>query len=180
MIGTQTIQSSLSRFFGAFGDTSPAVERRTTVPAQGKQHQAATISLRQVADPTEAVIMTVCGNVDRRSYRSLLEKCEQLRTGGIERLVVDLNEMPGLELTCLYALHCIAKTFRDESYADPEHGLNGLRRIAEENFESGIHSHIKLLVTDEGVVRKLKQASVHHVFSIHRTEAGALRAFELS
>lgn len=121
--------------------------------------------------------MTVYGKVDSHCYQWLLTKCEELRHSGTERLVVDLTETPDIGLSCLYVLHCMAKIFRDKAYAAPEQGQRGLRRLAEENMEAGLHPRVKLLAANEEAVAMLERAGLARVFPIHRTEAGALRAF---
>lgn len=176
MFSTQTIQSSFANFLRVFVRTSATAQPQVATPTRSKRRHRLTISLRQAATPSATAIMTICGKVDSRSYQALVEKSAHLRAGGIEQLVVDLNEMPTLELTGLYALHCIAKIFRDERHADPKHGLSGLRRIAEENLEAGMHPRVKLLVADKAMAEKLTQAGLDQLFPIHRTETGALRS----
>jgi len=177
MINTHAIQHTFTRLFEfSPGDSRPA-GRRTATPDQLDDRRMAPISLRQVSTPTEATVMTVHGKVDSRCYQWLLAKCEELRRSGTDRLVVNLTEMPDIGLSCLYTLHCLAKIFRDEAYAAPEQGQRGLRRIAEENMEAGLHPRVKLLAANEEAMAMLERAGMTKIFPVHRTEAGALGAF---
>ena len=176
MYNTNKLKLSLPQLFSN-------ARRRNNVVQDSQLKQSATenrapisITVRQVAEPTEAVIVTVCGNIDNRCYRLFMERCEQLRAAGSDRLILDLRQMSQVKLSFLYALHCLAKIFRDEAYPGPEYGLPGMSRLAKENLAAGLHPRVKLLVTDGNAADILIKSNIHQIFALCRTEKDALRA----
>ncbi len=159
MIGVQTIQRSFIRLFSARTEDAQATD--TT-----RKRPAIPIAIDQAAGEGGTAVMRVRGRMDQHCYKQLLAAWETLHAAGTERLVLDLRGVTKVELTGFYALHCLARIFRDEAYADPDHGMAGLRRMAEENLAAGTHERVRLRVDDAQSMAALKKAGLDRVFPI--------------
>ena len=94
-------------------------------------------------------VITLTGRVDNRNYEQLMEKAQELWDGGVERIVIDASAAPGLGLSCIYALHAMARMAGNKSYPASELGWSALRRLCEANLAEGPQDKV-VLVGDTG------------------------------
>ncbi len=61
-----------------------------------------------------------------------------------QEFVLDLSDVEQLDLTGIFALHCIAMVMRGETIPDPANGWSTLRTAAERNLAAGRQENLKV------------------------------------
>jgi len=83
--------------------------------------------------------------LDATCYQEMLALVQQIYPANGSALVLDLSSVEQLELTGIFALHCIALIMRGETIPDPEYGWSAMRTAAEQNLAAGRQNNLTLL-----------------------------------
>jgi hypothetical protein len=94
-------------------------------------------------------VLHVGGALNSRNYLQLIQKAEELDHGGVSRLVIELEAGQPIGLSAQYALHAIVCISRGQTYPDHELGVPALRRMCEENLDSGSQQAVRLVCADD-------------------------------
>lgn len=94
--------------------------------------------------------------LDASCYQELLTVAQHVYTSGRADLVVDLRNVEQIELTGLFALHCVALTMRGNIVPDPEQGWHALRTVVEMNLAAGRCEQVKLVNGSPHVLVRLE------------------------
>ena len=104
------------------------------------------------SSPTPALQLQLTDNgiklpckIDATCYQEMLALVQQICPANGSALVLDLSSVEQLELTGIFALHCIALLMRGEIIPDPEYGWSAMRTAAERNLAAGRQSNLTLL-----------------------------------
>lgn len=145
------LSDSIQNIFGRLLPVSDRPARRETEQTMGalpRTNSSFRISVQR--GPRGPVgIITLTGGVDNRNYEQLMDKARELWDGGVVRIVIDASEAPGLGLSCIYALHAMARMAGNKSYPASELGWSALRRLCEANLAEGLQDKV-VLVGDTG------------------------------
>jgi hypothetical protein len=76
--------------------------------------------------------------------------------GGALEIVADLRAVEQIEMSGLFALHCLALTLRGKRVPDPTEGWHALRTAAEENLAAGCCEQVRLINGSAQVIAKLQ------------------------
>src|SRR5215216_5037226 len=75
--------------------------------------------------------LTLPQDLDASCYQEVITATKQVYASGELEIVVDLRNVQQIELSGLFALHCIALIMRGKTVPDPAHGWHALRTAAE-------------------------------------------------
>lgn len=145
----------------------PMAEPATDAPAAAES--ALSLFVDVSAKRPNTAHVEAGGVLDRNSCDLFLAQTQQLYQQGVRSLTLDLGDVTELTLSGVYALHGAAKIFNGERHVESEYGLAGLRHMAEENLEAGVHEHIRLLDVHPSIIGKLEQTGVAEMFGIRST-----------
>jgi hypothetical protein len=82
--------------------------------------------------------------VDAFCYQELIAVAEQIYDISGE-VVLDLSDLEQIELSGIFALHCIVLISRGEKLPDAEHGWHAMRAAAMESLTAGNQKKLKVL-----------------------------------
>jgi len=104
--------------------------------------------------------------LDASCYEEVVAAAQQILASGELEIVVDLRNVEQIELSGLFALHCIALTMRSMTLPDPVHGWHALRTAAEQNLAAGRCEHVQLINGSAQVIAKLQANALDHCLLI--------------
>lgn len=111
--------------------------RRTVVQGEPNQVELGTPNsspidfvVTQVAGDVPVTILQAKGKLDYSTYRDVMRTFQQLYENGAQNLLVDLQAVPDLGLSGLFALYSAALLFQDGAALEPEGGIPALRYMA--------------------------------------------------
>jgi hypothetical protein len=100
--------------------------------------------------------LTLPRELDASCYHDVIAAAQQIYTSGESEILVDLREVAQVELSGLFALHCLALTMRGQTLPDPTDGWHALRTAAEQNLAAGCCEQVKLINGSARVTAKLQ------------------------
>ncbi len=124
-----------------------------------------TLTLEAVETAPGTVQLSAAGKLNADSYMEMVRKAQQQYQNGARNLELDLNKVTDIQMSGLYALHCIAKIFRGENYPSRQHGIAGLRHMAEENLAAGVQDHLRLCSVNTAIAKRLEKAGIYEVYA---------------
>jgi hypothetical protein len=83
--------------------------------------------------------------LDASCYQEVLAAVQQVYPYSGPVLVLDLSDVEQLELTGIFALHCVGLMIRGETTPDPANGWKAMRAAVERNLAAGRQSNLKLV-----------------------------------
>ena len=135
-----------------------------------------TITKEQAAVPV-AVIATH-GDIDASNFMALVEQAEAVYKEGYRNILLDLTDTPFLSSSGLVALHSMALLVRGEKPLNPEDGWAAFHDM-ENNLESGLQEHLKLLNPQPRVVRTLERSGLNEYLATYTDREEAIRSFRV-
>ena len=104
--------------------------------------------------------------LDASCYQELLTVTHHLYSSGRTELVLDLRNVEQIELTGLFALHCIALAMRGNTVPAPEQGWHALRTVVEMNLAAGRCEQVKLVNGSAHIIARLEANHLDHCLCI--------------
>jgi len=104
--------------------------------------------------------LTLPRNLDASCFQEVIAAAQQIVASGELEIVVDLRDVEQIELSGLFALHCIALTMRGKILPDATDGWHALRTAAEQNLAAGRCEHVQLI---NGSARITAQFKANHL-----------------
>lgn len=100
--------------------------------------------------------LTLPRNVDASSYLEVIAAAKQMVGTGTSEVVVDMRYVEHIELSGLFALHCIALAMRGKPLPNPVDGWGALRSAVEQNRTAGRCEQVKLINSSAHITAKLQ------------------------
>lgn len=104
-------------------------------------------------------ILSFDGDLDRFTYRELLNEVKELYESGYRNLVLDMSAIPQLGLAGAFALYSAAMLFNGETPLDPVGGFKALYSMAEKVVSKQTH-HFKLFQPQPTVKKALSRSGL--------------------
>lgn len=117
-------------------------------------------------------ILSFQGDLDRLTYRELINKARDLYESGYRNLVLDMSGISNLGLSGAFALYSTAVLFNGGTPLDPAGGLKALHAMADKIVGQPTH-HFKLLRPQAAVKKVLAQTG----FPIYEDMESVLTSF---
>jgi anti-anti-sigma factor len=134
------------------------------------------LSSEQIQGRVVVTVLHVKGDLDRMSYRDLINLAKKEFDGGARAFVIDLGETRYMSSAGLVALHSIVKMVRDRKLADEEAGWGALHEIDRET-DKGVQQSVKLLSPQPRVEKVLELAGLKDIFPICTDLQAAVASF---
>ena len=117
-------------------------------------------------------ILSFQGDLDRLTYRELIDKARELYERGYRHLVLDMSGIPNLGLSGSFALYSTAVLFNGGTPLDPTGGFKALHTMADRVVGQPMH-HFKLLRPQPAVKKVLAQTG----FPVYEDMESVLTSF---
>lgn len=104
-------------------------------------------------------ILSFQGDLDRLTYRDLINLARDLYTSGYSNLVLDMRGIQKLGLSGTFALYTAAMLFNGDTPRDPDQGLLALRAMIDDVLSKQSH-HFKLLQPQPAVKKLLSRSGL--------------------
>ncbi len=132
----------------------------------GIESSSQTLTLTAVETAPGTVHLSAAGKLNADSYMEMIHKAQEHYRRGVRNLELDLGNITDVQMSGLYALHCIAKIFRGEEYPDRSYGIAGLRNMVEDNLTAGVHDQLRLCAINSAITKRLEKAGIYEVYAV--------------
>jgi hypothetical protein len=149
------VAADFLRWLEAELDRPPA---RVAGVTEAPPAQASGISEQHVN--TLGNLVRLAGRLDATTYEEVIAQARALYARGERHLTLDLCGVTGIDLSGLFAIHCISLLFRGQTPPESEEGWRALRRAVEENLAAGMNLHVKVLNPSPHVEKVLRDNAV--------------------
>jgi anti-anti-sigma regulatory factor len=137
-----------------------------------------TINIENVQARVPVTIAHLTGELDASSYKSLIDKADELYAGGTRDLLLDLSQLTFMSSTGLVALHSTALVMRGEKLPDGESGWDTFHAIARDvEAGSAPEEHLKILSPQTRVKKTLEISGFSQIISIFEDQDEALASY---
>ena len=134
------------------------------------------ITVENLDSPVPITVISTEGHLDGKSYQSLIDKAQELRSAGSANILLDLSGTEYISSAGLVALQSIAQLMRGEGLLDTEAGWSALRAVGAD--ASQMHrKHLKLVNTQPQVDKALDMVGFKEYFDIFPDRDEAARSF---
>lgn len=121
-------------------------------------------------------VLQLKGALDGSNYQSLIDAAQKLYDEGLRNILLDLSELTFMSSAGISAVHRTALIFRGEKLKAAEEGWAAYRTLNNDR-ESGVQQHVKLLSPSAKVLRSLEMIGFTSLFEIHADLQTALASF---
>ena len=136
------------------------------------------IIVEQAGTEKPVTILEIQGELDGKTYKSLIQQVEQLYQSGTRRLLLDLSEMTFMSSAGLVGLHTAVMVMRGQQPPDMEHGWNVMREITHNiNSTTGYDVNCKLLQPQPRVQMTLEITGISQLLETFTDRETAVNSF---
>ncbi|WP_420643616.1 hypothetical protein [Candidatus Leptofilum sp.] len=133
------------------------------------------IHINNLAEQSVAIIK-LNRAIQADTFEAIIAAAHSLFAEGHTQMIVDLANMPRLNLTALFTLYSIAEIVSNRQPASPEDGWKALHEMADRP-DAAMVANLKLCAPQPKVERALQQAGVTERLGIFTSLPQALEAF---
>ena len=133
------------------------------------------ITVEQTQEPS-ATVMRLVGQLDGSSYRSVIDKANQLHGQGSSRLIVDLSGLSFMSSAGLTALHSVARQFSGEQPLDLDSGWEAMRSVGKARDANAKYA-VKLVAPQPNVAHTLEITGMDTMFDFYPDVQSAAASF---
>ena len=134
------------------------------------------ISVSQAQGNVPVTVIKLDGELDGRTYQSLIDKAREVYEGGARDFLIDLADLTYVSSAGLVALHTVALLSRGEALPDTEAGWSAIRSVGGAS-RGGLQEHVKLVNPREEVQSVLDMVGFSAAFEIFNDLDEAVKSF---
>jgi anti-anti-sigma regulatory factor len=136
------------------------------------------IIVEQLESEKPIAIVQIQGELDGKTYQTLIQQVQQLHDFGTRYLVLDLSEMTFMSSAGLVGLHTVVMVMRGQQPPDMDSGWNVMREISHQvNNVSGFDPNCKLLQPQPRVQKTLDITGFSQILEIFTDRETAVNSF---
>jgi anti-anti-sigma regulatory factor len=136
------------------------------------------IIIEQLATDKPLAIMKIQGELDGRSYLSLIQQAQQLYAEGTRQLLLDLSEMAFMSSAGLVGLHTVVMVMRGQQPPDMEDGWGVMHGISREITSTvQFDANCKLLQPRPHVQKTLDVTGFSEILEVFTDRETAVNSF---
>lgn len=121
-------------------------------------------------------IMHLSGNLDASNYIEVINKAQELYTGGVRDVLIDLSGVPYVSSAGLMSLHTVVLIFAGQSMYSKETGRPSFRAINLER-DGAVRQHVKLFSPQPSVEQVLDVVGLKQFFDIYTDLDTAIKSY---
>jgi anti-anti-sigma regulatory factor len=121
-------------------------------------------------------IMHLTGNLDASNYIEIIDKAQELYTGGTRDVLIDLSGVPYVSSAGLMSLHTVVLIFAGQSMYSKETGRPSFRAINLER-DGAVRQHVKLFGPQPSVEQVLDVVGLKQFFDIYSDLEDAIKSY---
>ena len=136
------------------------------------------IVVEQLSADKLLAIIKIQGELDAKSYQSLIQQAQQLYRDGVRRLLLDLSEMTFMSSAGLVGLHTVVLVMRGQKPPDMESGWSVMHEISHEvNNVTNFDPNCKLLQPQPRVQKTLDLTGFSQILQVFADRETAVNSF---
>ena len=121
-------------------------------------------------------IMHLSGNLDASNYIEVINKAQELYTGGARDILIDLSGVPYVSSAGLMSLHTVVLIFAGQSMYSKETGRPSFRAINLER-DGAVRQHVKLFSPQPAVEQVLDVVGLKQFFDVYTDLDTAIKSY---
>ena len=121
-------------------------------------------------------IMHLSGNLDASNYIEVINKAQELYTGGARDILIDLSGVPYVSSAGLMSLHTVVLIFAGQSMYSKETGRPSFRAINLER-DGAVRQHVKLFGPQPAVEQVLDVVGLKQFFDVYTDLDTAIKSY---
>lgn len=134
------------------------------------------ITIETVQGKSPVTILALMGELDASNFEGLIEQAKAQYAAGSRNFLVDMGGLTFMSSSGLVALHSLALIAR----GDQPHNLEGgwsVFHAMDQDKDSGIQQHVKLLNPQPRVLGTLKKTGMDRFFEVFSERQAAIASF---